>query len=117
FHRKQRGTSRVAGEGPVCAETNVGMFLLNRGAVKNAPGRPLTPAPIPHTVPLMVATLNNFVWHDQFKTSVLAQAATADWSGGVMENWSDASAKCLPNTPALQHSTTPFFAGGVVELD
>ena len=48
--------------------------------------------------------------HDQFKTNVLAQAATADWSGGVMENWSDASAQRFPNTPALQRSITPFLA-------
>src|SRR2546425_9498816 len=58
---------------------------------------------------MMKAELRNLGRHDQFKTSVLAQAATADWSGGVMENWSNASARWLPNNPIIQQSITPFL--------
>ncbi len=47
------------------------------------------------------------VWHDQFKTAVLANAATGDWSGGVMENWSNAPTKGLPINPTLHQSITP----------
>ena len=57
-----------------------------------------------------VPSVFSMVWHDQFKTSVLAQAASTDWSGGVMKDWSNASAKCLPNNPTLQQSITPFLA-------
>src|SRR6266404_5839303 len=35
-------------------------------------------------------------------------ATVADWSGGVMENWSN-GAGCLPNPPLLQQSITPFL--------
>ena len=85
------------------------MFLLNRCAEKNAPGRPLTPAPIPHTVPLMVATLNNFVWHDQFKTSALAEE---ERTGANRANGEGKEILC--SLCSLLFKSGP---GGVVELD
>ena len=50
------------------------------------------------------------VWHDQFKTAVLANAATGDWSDGVMENWNNGPQGFLPINPTLHQSITPFPA-------
>jgi hypothetical protein len=41
-----------------------------------------------------------------YKSGTRGGPTMADWSDGVMENWS--SAERLLNTPALQHSITPF---------
>ena len=43
------------------------------------------------------------------KSDFIPRTDWADWGGGVMENWSNAPAKRLPNTPPLHHSITPFL--------
>jgi hypothetical protein len=73
--------------------------------VRGGSGFRLTFARVFGALPIMKAEPGSVVWHDRFKTNVLAQAATADWSGGAMEYWNNAAEECLLNTPTL----TPFL--------
>jgi len=59
----------------------------------------------------MKRTENDFlVWRDRFKTNVLAQAATADWSFGTMRRRNVFPTIQHSNNPTLQQSITPFLA-------